>query len=382
MIVEQLLITGAGEKAFLKNSNLSAKAQMVLVFGAKQFIFDNTIFDDLRNLYPNAYIMGCSTAGEIFNQQVTDNTLTATAIYFEKTTVKFASIDILDCRECYRQAAALAGMVPHEGLKHVFLLAEGIHVNGSKLVAGLRDHLPKDITITGGLSGDGDRFKETYVIANQYATKHRVSLAAFYGNHIKIGYASAGGWDSFGMERLVTRSSDNILYELDGKPVLDLYKEYLGEYCKSLPLSAFYFPLSIRSKNNKYNMVRTILGLNEAERSLVFAGDIPEGHYVKLMKANTNNLLNGARKAAESCAGFHQRPPKLAILISCVGRKLILKQMTDDEVEVARGILGEESIFTGFYSYGEIAHIQKGASCELHNQTMTITTFDEGEHGN
>ncbi|MBP2655102.1 MAG: hypothetical protein H6Q73_2671 [Firmicutes bacterium] len=379
MIVEQLIYYGSKKKEFIKKSGIAIKAQMVLVFGSKNLVGDRAIVDDLRSSYPGSYLIGCSTSGEIFNTEVANNTLTATAICFEKTPVEFASVNLADYQDDYSASEALARMVPHDGLRHVFLLSEGVNVNGSRLVAGLRDHLPANVTVTGGLAGDGSQFKETYVIANNYAEKNVVALAAFYGDNIKIGYGSVGGWDTFGIERLVTRSKDNVLYELDGKPVLDLYKEYLGEqYSKMLPLSAFYFPLSIRSKAGGYELVRTILGLDEAAKSLTFAGNIPEGYYAKLMKANTNSLINGALHAAEmSTKVIQHRSPKLAILISCVGRKLVLKQRVDDEVDVTREVLGQDVAYTGFYSYGEISHSSEGSPCELYNQTMTITTFAE-----
>ena len=379
MIVEQLIYREPGKTAALKNGDLAGKAQMLLVFGSKNLIGDKSIIDDLRALYPASYLIGCSTSGEIFNSNVTDHSLTATAVFFEKTPVKFASVSLKDYPDNYQASAALARLVPHKGLKHAFLLSEGVHVNGSRLVEGLRDSLPEGVIVTGGLSGDGSRFEETYVLANDYAQKDIVVMAAFYGDDIKIGYGSVGGWDPFGIERFVTRSSDNILYELDGKPVLDLYKEYLGEqYSKELPLSALYFPLSIRSKSGGSDLVRTVLGVDEKAKSLTFAGNIPEGYYAKLMKANLQSLINGSLQAAEMCAKITEsRKPKLAILVSCVGRKLVLKQMVDDEVEVTREVLGQDAVYTGFYSYGEISHSNTDTACELHNQTMTITTFDE-----
>jgi hypothetical protein len=378
MIVEQLLYRTPCEKAFLHKSDIAAKAQLLLVFGAKELIINKSIFAELRSMYPCAYIMGCSTAGEIYEKKVADNTLTATAIYFENTAIKFAAINIQDYNECGDAAEALSQRIPKENLKQIFLISEGVNVNGSKLVSKLRESLPEGVTVTGGLSGDGSNFQETYVLANAYAKRDTVVIAAFYGDKLKTGYGSVGGWTSFGIARVVTKSENNILYELDGKPVLDLYKEYLGEYAKGLPLSGLYFPLNIRSEDGKCKFVRTILGVNEADKSLTFTGDIPEGCYAKLMRASSNALIDGAVRAAENTAEIlGQRTPKLVIMISCVGRKLVLKQMVDCEVEATREVFGDLPIYTGFYSYGEISHSERDAVCELHNQTMTITAFDE-----
>ena len=113
---------------------------------------------------------------------------------------------------------------------------------------------------------------------------------------------------------------------------------------------------------------------------MTFAGDIPEGSYARLMKANFDRLIDGAAEAAKmSLDILGSFKPELVILISCVGRKLILKQRIEEEIEGVRDVLGNDACYTGFYSYGEISPSAGGAKCELHNQTMTITAFAEGK---
>jgi hypothetical protein len=156
-------------------------------------------------------------------------------------------------------------------------------------------------------------------------------------------------------ERLITRSSENILYELDGKPALDIYKMYLGEYANELPGSGLLFPLCIRTDNVGELIVRTILGIDENAKSLTFAGNMPEGAYARLMKANIDRLIDGASNAAQNSMNGNAERPELAILISCVGRKLVLNQRIEEEVEVIRAVYGNDTAITGFYSYGEIS---------------------------
>jgi hypothetical protein len=265
------------------------------------------------------------------------------------------------------------------GLKHVFVLSDGLNVNGTALVQGIRSTLPKDVNVTGGLAGDGADFKSTWVIdKNGQAQSNMITAIGFYGEHIHIGYGSLGGWDSFGIERSVTKSEKNVLYEIDKQPALQLYKSFLGDQAKDLPASGLLFPLSIRTEILDEPLVRTILAVNEEEQSLTFAGDIPEGSFVKLMKANVDRLIEGAGGAAQvSVKPLDGKDVEFAILISCVGRKLVLKQLVEEEVEAVQDILGQQAVLTGFYSYGELAPFLKDAKCELHNQTMTITTFTE-----
>lgn len=273
----------------------------------------------------------------------------------------------------------LANMLVHNDLIHVLVLSDGLSVNGTELVNGLKENLPSSVIITGGLSGDGDRFSTTLVYADSPAEAGKVAVIGFYGKRLKIGYGSLGGWDPFGPDRLITKSNDNVLYELDGQSALELYKKYLGEHADGLPATGLLFPLMIRAKNeHEDGLVRTILSVDENEKTMTFAGDLPEGHYAQLMKANFDRLIDGASGAAQSSYNkLGSSTPEFALLISCVGRKLVLKQRVEEEVESVRDVLGDKAVLTGFYSYGEISPYAVTGNCELHNQTMTITTFSE-----
>ena len=329
-------------------------------------------------MYPKAHLFGCSTSGEIRGTKVSDDTLVATAIYFEHTGIDSARITLDQVSSSLEAGEMLAQSIKKDGLVHVFVLSDGLNVNGSELVKGLAKNLPKEVTITGGLAGNGDRFEETYVLCDDVPSKNTVAILGLYGSNLKIGYGSMGGWDPFGPERLITKSKENVLYELDGKSGLEIYKKYLGEHASGLPATGLLFPLSIRTKEGESGIVRTILSVNETEQSMTFAGEIPEKAYARFMKANFERLIDGAHEAAKiSFNAINKTPPDLAILISCVGRKLVLKQRIEEEVETIRDVLGGSAVLTGFYSYGEISPFAPGEPCALHNQTMTITTFTE-----
>lgn len=356
---------------------LGANAQLVLVFGSPACLKQTCWQEDIMRAYPFAHRLGCSTAGEIYGTEVTDETLVATALAFERTRLRGASIKLSDVSDSYRAGEQLANSLPRQSLSHVLVFSDGKNVNGSELVAGLTQNLPPGVTLTGGMAGDGDRFQETFVLWDGPPEPNMIAVLGLYGDRIKIGFGSLGGWDAFGPERVVTRSTANILYELDEQPALTLYKKYLGEYAKDLPASGLLFPLSLKTRTGE-SIVRTILGVNEAEQSLTFAGDIPQGSYARLMKANFDRLIDGAVGAAQtSYEAIGKTSPELALLISCVGRKLLLKQRIEEEVEGVQDTLGQETILAGFYSYGEISPFSPSAKCELHNQTMTITSLSE-----
>jgi hypothetical protein len=369
------------------DGSLAQCAQLVLVFGGTAVLQYPQVVEQLRKFYPAAHIFGCSTAGEIRGTQVSDDSLVATAIQFENSQVRIAQVSLYANSDSQQAGEFLAHALPLsvgaeggsgvEKLVHVLVLSDGLCVNGSDLVRGLMKHLPEGVAVTGGLAGDGARFHKTLVFRDDIPEKDAIAAVGLYGSKLRIGFGSLGGWDPFGPERLVTRAKGNVLFELDGRPALSLYKQYLGEHAKGLPATGLLFPLSVRAKPGATPVVRTILAVDEQQCSMTFAGDVPEGARARLTKSNVDRLVDGAVGAARASCLPGGLTPDLAILISCVGRKLVLKQRVEEEVEGVREVLGEQAVLTGFYSYGEIAPFSRGERSELHNQTMTITTFAE-----
>jgi hypothetical protein len=300
-----------------------------------------------------------------------------TALTFERSYVRGVSVRLDEAGSSVEAGRLLAGRVPdHDKLRHVVVLSEGLQVNGSDLVRGITGALPPHITVTGGLSADGPRFESTHVLVDGEVRSGVVVAVGFYGD-VRVGFGSLGGWDPFGPHRRVTRSAGNILFELDGQSALALYRRYLGDQAKALPASGLLFPLCIRTAPSDPGVVRTILAINDQDDSMTFAGDIPQGADAQLMKANFDRLIDGAVGAAKVSTAALGDSPACALLISCVGRKMVLEQRIEEEIEGVREVVGPQAVLTGFYSYGEISPFVPTARCELHNQTMTITTFSE-----
>jgi len=379
MKTEQSIFSEANGWVKKSENEIGKLAQLVFLFGKRELLKDQQHIDFVIEAYPNAQITGCSTSGEIYQEEVYNNNIICTAVYFESSTIEIAKESIHSMEESYIVGQKLASKLDKENLVHIMLLSEGLNINGSELTKGINNQLNDQISVTGGLAGDQALFSETVIVHNEAAKRNLVVAIGFYGKQLQVGYGSMGGWDSFGVDREVTKSSANILYELDGQPALELYKSYLGAHAANLPASALLFPLNLRIQNSETSLVRTVLSVNEEDGSMVFAGDIPQGEYVRLMKANFDRLIDGASDAAEmSKISLRDSDADLAILISCVGRKLVLKQRVEEELEIIREVIGEDVAITGFYSYGEISPIKPFEQhCELHNQTMTITLFKE-----
>jgi len=334
---------------------------------------------ELKQAFPNAIVSGCSTAGEIHQQEVFDGLISVTAIRFERDTrVTGHCLKIHNTEDSEAIGRQLGQQLESHALRHVFVLTAGLNINGSALASGVSHATHDGVLVTGGLSGDGANFSLTYQLFNDLLDNNLVMAIGLYGESLSIGHGSMGGWDPFGPDREVTRSAGNVLFELDNQSALSLYKTYLGDYAAGLPATGLRFPLSLSGNGVMGDgLVRTILAVDEQQQSMTFAGDIPQGCNARLMKANFDRLVDGAAQAAEHCVSIAGQDSELAILISCVGRKMVLQQRTEEEIESVASILGEQVTLCGFYSYGEISPLLPDAQCALHNQTMTITTLAE-----
>ena len=348
--------------------------QLILLFGSGEYFLNNS-YQDLKAMFSTSIIAGCSTAGTISGEIVDDITV-ATLITFQKSTFRVVSKGFTSAQESEQIGNALASELYEPNLQHVFVLSDGLNINGSDLADGLNNTLPENIKVTGGLAGDGTEFLNTYTIANDEPKQNSVVAIGFYGNAMRISSGCFAGWDEFGAQRFITKSKGNILYEIDGKPALQLYKSYLGEEANDLPASGLRFPISISKDGDDTPIIRTLLAIDEDTQSLTFAGDVPEDYRCHLMKSNIDKLIENAGLAAEN-AKMHLSDAQLCIAISCVGRRIVLSQLVEEELEAITQVLGDNTTLSGFYSYGEIAPVEGLTNCSLHNQTMTLTLLSE-----
>jgi len=350
-------------------------AQLVLVFAGIDIIGNCKYYEQLHAVYPNANIVLISTSGEIHGNEMFENSASVTAIFFEKTPIKISTRENIAGQDAIEIGNQITKDLLSDDLKHILLFSEGGHMNGDHLISGISANLPKHIAVTGGLAGDSARFAKTTMGLNSTISENMVVAIGLYGEAIEVGYGSNDGWDLFGPLRLVTRAEDNVLYDLDDTNALELYKKYLGDRANELPGAALLFPLCIL-KPDGTKLVRTILSINEENQSMVFAGNVPVGSKVQFMMANFDRVIESASNAASKSQIKDNEYPDLTIMVSCVGRKLVMQNRTEEEIEAVAETYNEESTFCGFYSNGEICPTTDGVN-SLHNQTMTITTFKE-----
>jgi hypothetical protein len=357
----------------------SKPAQLVLYFGSRDTLADGPWFDQLAAKFPGAHILGCSSASQIADGDILENGITGVALGFDNARIRTASVNVGGNSSSRDSGAELGRRLAEPDLAGILVLSDGLMVNGSELTRGISSQIAEGIPVSGGLAADGDRFTQTLVGLDERPRSGRIAAVGFYGAGVHLHTGSAGGWAEFGPRRVITKSHGNILYALDGQPALDLYERYLGDDAKNLPSSGLLFPLKVFDpKFPDHSVVRTILAVDGDTRSMTFAGDVPEGWVAQLMRGNVDRLVNGAAEAARQIVSDGALPAHtLVLMVSCIGRRLLMGQRTIDEVEAVGDEIGDYPVRLGFYSYGEICPHDKSGRGEMHNQTMTITAISE-----
>jgi hypothetical protein len=352
---------------------LDSERTLVLVFGAAELGEREELFSRLAAEYPHSHLIGCSTAGEIDQEQIRDESLTVAVVQFERTRIRRARALLERAKDSYTAGGELAAQLRHDELRAVFVLSCGTDVNGSELVRGLNAKLPSRVVVTGGLAGDGERFGQTWVMANGRTSPGAVVAIGLYGDALRVSCGSQGGHDAAGFESVVTAAVGNIVYELDGRPALERYREMIGARAVELPGCALQFPLA-----DGNGVVRTVLGIDERTQSLMLAGEMQMGARVQLMLASSDRLIFGAHVAGGAALGEHHGPT-LALAVSGIGRRLVLGERAKEEVAATLQRLPRGTQQIGFYAYGELAPAERTARADLHNQTMSLTVLSEME---
>ena len=374
MLVKQILLKDSLAKRFDK---IPFEADLILLFVSRKSEDLSFLISRLRDAQPDAIIAGCSTPGAVHRVRVYDRTIALTAIKFEKTKVVKKAVHFSDIKQSFEAGKTLASEFKPKGLRHLLVFSDGLNANADEFLRGLSYKLEGGVSITGGLAGDVHDSNETFVINQNAGVKNTITAVGLYSKNLQVCCSTSHGWRPFGKNRIVTKAEDNILYELDGEPALPLIRSFLGKNVDNLLESALQFPIGIEKYEDDSFLVRSIIGIDEGKDSLIFAGNIPEGSVVRLLKARFDDLVDSAKKSARRSKELSKGKPDLAIVVSGVGRRMVLKQMADVEIETIEKVIGSKSAITGFYGYGEFMTSYRGGPCQLYNQSLTITTFKE-----
>ena len=376
MKVDQFLLANNAISYSQKNISSAEEVSFVLVFASRSKMESPKWLSLLQNHYPGADILSCSTSGEVYFSELTNESVTGMAVALSKTNFEIYAERLVGNQESFDLGKNLASRFATEGLNHVLLFGDGWLVNGSDLVQGMYSILGKAVSISGGLAGDGANFSKTLVGLNEDIHQRMAVAIGFYGDTLKIGFGSHGGWSELGEAYEVTEADGREILKLGTTSPLSAYKAFLGDDADGLPGTALLYPVAVWLPGAEDYVVRTVFNTDEFNGSITLGEATPVGSRLQFMRARFDDLLKGVKGAAEEALTGLGQSPEMALMVSCIGRKLLFNQQIDEEIKETHEVLGSQTPIGGFYSYGEICPVQKDLAA-LHHQMLTLTVFAE-----
>lgn len=326
---------------------------------------------------PGAELIGCSTAGEIATDGPGDAGLVVVALGGEGFTVSTTAARGIaaDARGTGAEAAACLGNVTGAPHRVLLLLTDGLAGDQQEIVRGAYSVAGAGVPLVGGCAGDDLHMTATHQLHGGEVLQDAV-VAAAIGSDAPLGIGVRHGWRAVGEGMLVTASGDNRVFELDGRPALDVYCEALEvppdarADAEAFRRFALTHPLGM-SRRASEEQARFIAGADFDERSLVTIAEVPPGGVVWLMEGDDDSVLAATDAAcADALAQLDGAAPQGLIVFDCIARRGVLgDEGIGREVERVAGHAGGAPV-AGFYTYGEIARTQGVAG--FHNQTLVV----------
>ncbi len=376
MKIDQFTVS-VGEISYSSQSITDlSKASFVLVFASRTMLESSAWIDTIQDRYKNVPVVSCSSSGMIYQSALKEDEVSGIAVQLEKTIVRIESKQLADFSDSKEMGHQLGTDLMEPDLKHVLLFSDGWLVNGSELIDGIYGALSEAVTVGGGFAGDGANFSRTLIGLNQQIERGMVVAIGMYGENLSVGFGKHGGWNEFGEEMEVTEVNGREIVQLDNQSVLSLYREFLGEDADGLPGKALMYPLAVKLPDFPNPLVRTVMNIDDLEGTIATGQPVPKGAKIQFMRAKFDNIIKGVEQAAEESLKNHISTPEFALVVSCIGRKLLFGKQIEEEIAIVKQALGNTPIVSGFYSNGEICMDERGLA-ELHHQYLTVTTFKE-----
>lgn len=356
--------------------DMDSPKTIVLIFGN-----DEQRVQEVIKAFPKSHIAGSSTFGEIYGGHVYDKTVSVSVIKFSDVKIKSVEVPFTDYAESYNTGVKVFQELNEDKLSGILVFTKGLVFNGDQFAKGINSKNNKNVLIGGGMAGDPE-VKDTWVISKQGKRTQAVVAVGFYGDNFQMMISTESGITPLGVERTVTKSDKNILYEVNHKPALEFYREFLGDNFKDLTKSAIQYPIAVSKdyKISQAELVRTPYTINEKDQSVTFTGEVPEGLQIRLMMAGSENMVSGSEKAAQDTKTRIKKAkgdPAFVLLVSCASRKMVMGEFTEEEIDMVQTVLGQKDYtISGYYAFGEIVSAQ-GGTCVLQNQTINLISFYE-----
>lgn len=358
------------------------KVDLSVVFASSAYDY-RAVVNGVRQMTDDAPLIGCSSAGE-FTEEKTEKGSVACAVINSDTHKFFTGIGkglMEDEIKAIRQASAKFSSPPADyPYASAVLLIDGLAGKGEESVLAALDALGPNVKFSGGAAADDLKFKETSVFTNNEVSLNAVSLT-LVASRIPVAIGVKHGHSPISPPLTITKAKGNIVYEIDGRPAFEVWKEYTRQNAKSIGIDVdkmseveavqtFFTRYEAGLSTGIDYKIRWLGGTTTTDGPIRFPCAMSEGMVVRVMESPKQAQIASARKAAEialaACKGARLAG---AIIFDCVCRAVILGDDFSKAVDEIKKVLGVPLI--GFETYGEIA-MEIGQLSGFHNTTTVV----------
>jgi hypothetical protein len=330
-----------------------------------------------RSLPPEVVLVGCSSYAEIDSAEALTRSVTLLGCRSASCKAQAASLPA-DGRSPRELGRALGAQLAPFSPRLLLLFPDVLTVNATQLLRGVQEVFGSEFPIIGGAPADSGAFQRTHLLCGRTLQTSGVVALALRGP-LHISTAARSGYLPISIARTATRvEAGNVLLELDGRPALDVYREFLGPRAGEMPAVSVEFPLGIVQEGREAAPALTsaIFKVDEARRALILGGDIPAGGQLRILSAARTEVLAGAKAATElACRGLPN--PDVALLFNCMSRKVSLGPRYKDEYAGALSLLPAELPKVGFYTFGELSPMHGVTEHHESTYTLALLKLDE-----
>ena len=345
--------------------------QAGMLFAAIDLEHDE-LLQGIDDAWPGIELIGCTTDGELSSRlgYREDSTalvlLGSDVIDFTAGLGRDVSKDIeAACTQAVSSAKAKTELPP----ALCFTFPESLTTSGQQIVEALGQSLGVEIPLLGATAGDNFQLNGTHQFCGREVFSDAVPVLLLSGPLV-YSIAVESGWKPIGEPGLVTRSDGTLVHEIDDRPAIEFYRQFLGQDSDPGPES----PLAVLDKHGKVECLRaTLVPVSEENKGAInYVGDVRQGAMVQITVADRSAILEGCTESVtKAFAGYpHGKTPSAAMFFSCAARKYLLGTRTGDEIGIVESVIGSQVPICGFYGYGEIGPPTTDDPSQFHNETF------------
>ncbi len=321
---------------------------------------------------PDALYLGCTTNANIMDGALADTKIILTCTIFECETTQAKILQLPFMEENAAEDVALLKKYCDENpwVQAVEMHATIMDMSMMEFCSEMT-LLREDIQVFGGGAFNPDMDDETAFVfskGNDFL-EHGIIFLLLGGEDFHIYSTLISGWKPLKRKFKVTKADRQILYELDGKPALDVYRRFLNINKNDRFFSnTLEFPLFL--EHGDIDILRCPLAVNNDD-SLVMSSDVQEDAIVRLAYGDPETILASIREDGQNIADFC---PEVIQTFSCAARKAF---WGDENISDETILFNSVAPTTGFYTHGEFLRI-KGDMLNF-NVTLVVVAMREGD---